>query len=109
MRAILYQAAASSLLALTGTFELLMVYVGFALVLFTTIAAAGIFRLRKRPGWKCLRAVSWGYPLVPVLFITSSGWMLISTLAFRPKASLLGLLTIACGGLFYRWRFHKAG
>ncbi|MGA2630016.1 MAG: amino acid permease [Terriglobia bacterium] len=109
VRAILYQAAASSLLALTGTFEMLMVYVGFALVLFTTIAAAGIFRLRKRPDWKRLPAVSWAYPLVPVLFITSSGWMLVSTLAFRPKASLLGLLTIACGGLFYRWRFHKAG
>jgi APA family basic amino acid/polyamine antiporter len=109
VRAILYQAVASSLLALTGTFEALMVYVGFALVLFTTIAAAGIFRLRKRPDWKRLPAVSWAYPLVPLLFITSSGWMLISTLAFRPKASLLGLLTIACGGLFYRWRFHKAG
>ncbi len=107
-RAILYQTIASSLLAMTGTFEILMTYVGFALVLSSSLATAGVLRLRKRSGWKPLRAVSWAYPLVPLVFIISSGWMLVYTLYLRPKASLLGLLTIACAGLVYRWRFARS-
>ena len=101
--AILYQAVASSLMIVTGTFEALMTYIGFALVLSAAMAAAGIFRLRRRPEWRPLAAVSWGYPLVPVLFVGASLWMLVYTLALKPKPSLLGLLTIASGGLLYHW------
>jgi APA family basic amino acid/polyamine antiporter len=107
VRAILYQAVASSVLVVTGSFQALMTYVGFALVLSAALATAGILRLRKRPLWKRLPAVSWAYPLVPLLFILSSGWMLVYSLALRPKASLLGLLTIAAGGLVYRWGFRR--
>ncbi len=107
VRAIIYQAVAASALVLTGTFETLMTYVGFALALFAMVATAGILRLRKRPGWKCQSAVSWCYPLVPLLFLLSSAWMLVYTLALRPKASLLGLLTIALGGVLYHWKFRQ--
>ena len=105
--AILYQAVASSLMIVTGTFEALMTYIGFALVLAAAMAAAGIFRLRRRSEWRPLAAVSWCYPLVPVLFIGSSLWMLVYTLALKPKPSLLGLLTIASGGLLYQWVFRR--
>jgi len=107
VRAILYQAVASSVLVVTGSFRALMTYVGFALVLSAALATAGILRLRKRPQWKRLPAVSWAYPLVPLLFVLSSGWMLVYSLALRPKASLLGLLTIAAGGLVYRWGLRR--
>ena len=106
VRAILYQLVASSILVLTGTFETLMTYVGFALVLFATLATAGIFRLRKRPEWKRLPAVNRYYPLVPLVFLVMSAWMLTYSLVLRPKASLLGLLTIALGGVLYHWRFR---
>ena len=105
--AILYQAVASSLMIVTGTFEALMTYIGFALVLAAAMAAAGIFRLRRRSEWRPLAAVSWCYPLVPGLFIGSSLWMLVYTLALKPKPSLLGLLTIASGGLLYQWVFRR--
>jgi APA family basic amino acid/polyamine antiporter len=108
VRAILYQCVASSLLALTGTFEILMTYVGFALVLFATLATAGVLRLRKRPHWKRLSAVSWCYPLVPLIFLLMSVWMLTYSLTLRPRASFFGLLIIALGGVLYYWRFRKA-
>ena len=108
VRAILYQAIASSVLVMSGTFESLITYVGFALVLSAALAAAGILRLRRRPEWKRLSAVSWAYPLVPLLFILTSAWMLAYTLYLRPKPSLLGLLTVACGGLAYHWNVRKA-
>jgi len=107
-QAILYQTVASAAMILTGTFERLIYYIGFALILFAALATTGIFRLRGRPGWKRLAAISWAYPLVPVVFVGASIWMLGYTLFLRPTESLLGLLTMASGALLYRWKFRKA-
>ncbi len=107
-RAILYQACMSSALVLTGTIGTLMAYVGFALVLFASLAAAGLIRLRKRPGWKQTAAVSWCYPAVPVVFLLATTWTLVFSLSLRPEESLYGLLTIALGGALYHWKFRKA-
>jgi len=106
VQAILWQSLATALMILTGTFESLLYYIGFALVLFAALAVAGMVRLRKRPGWKRLGAVNWGYPLVPTVFVGASVWMLGYTMALRPKESILGLLTMAGGALVYRWFFR---
>jgi APA family basic amino acid/polyamine antiporter len=106
VQAILWQSMATALMILTGTFESLLYYIGFALVLFAALAVAGMVRLRRRPAWKRLGAVSWGYPLVPTVFVGASAWMLGYTMALRPKESILGLLTMAGGALVYRWFFR---
>ncbi len=106
VQAILYQTAVTVAMVLTGTFEGLVYYIGFALILFAAMATAGLVRLRPRAGWKRLPAVSWAYPLLPVLFIATSSWMLCYTAVLRPRESLLGLLTVLCGGLLYRWKFR---
>jgi APA family basic amino acid/polyamine antiporter len=93
---------------LTGTFESLLYYIGFALVLFAALAVAGMVRLRSRPAWKRLGAVSWGYPVAPAVFIGASAWMLCYTMALRPRESFVGLLTMAAGMLAYVLFFHGA-
>jgi basic amino acid/polyamine antiporter, APA family len=103
VHAILYQSLATAAMVLTGTFEALIYYIGFALILFAALATAGMVRLRRRAGWKLLPAVSWGYPLLPAIFIAASVWMLLYTAALRPRESLLGLLTMLAGALAYRW------
>jgi APA family basic amino acid/polyamine antiporter len=108
-QAVLYQAVASAVMVLTGTFERLIYYIGFALIFFAALASAGIFRLRRRPNWKRLRAVSWCYPLIPATFVGASLWMLAYTLYFRPTESRLGLLTMLCGLLVYFRMFRKKG
>ena len=106
VQAILWQSAATAVMILTGTFESLLYYIGFALVMFAALAVAGLVRLRKRPAWKRLAAVNWGYPLAPAVFICASAWMLCYTMALRPKESFFGLLTIGAGALIYRWFFR---
>ncbi|MCL5005182.1 MAG: amino acid permease [Acidobacteria bacterium] len=106
--AILFQTVASAVMIVTGTFEALIYYIGVMLVLFAAVATAGIFHLRKRPGWRKLRPVDWWYPLVPGVFLLASAGMLISTIQLRPKESFLGLITVGCGAMFYRWRFRKS-
>ena len=108
VQAIGYQAVASGIMVLTGTFESLLYYIGFALIFFVALAGAGLVRLRRRPGWKRLGAVSWAYPLVPVVFVGASLWILLYTLFGRPTESLLGLLTLAAGALFYRLKIRRA-
>ena len=109
MYAIIYQTLAATLMILTGTFESLIYYIGFALIFFAALAVAGSIRLRRREGWKKLAAVNWGYPLAPALFIMASTWMLLYTAALRPKESALGLLTILLGEALYYWKFRQHG
>jgi len=106
-QAILWQSLAAALMILTGTFESLLYYIGFALILFAALAVAGLVRLRTRPAWKGLAAVSWGYPLAPAVFVCASVWMLGYTVALRPKESFFGLLTLGGGALVYRWFFRR--
>jgi APA family basic amino acid/polyamine antiporter len=107
MYAIIYQALAAVLMILTGTFESLVYYIGFALIFFSALAVAGMIRLRRRPEWKKLGAVNQGYPLAPGLFLAASVWMLFYTAAMRPKESSLGLLTIIMGAGLYLWKFRQ--
>jgi len=107
IQAIVYQTLATAVMILTGTFESLIYYIGFALIFFAALATAGLIRMRRRSGWKKLAAVSWGYPLAPALFMSASAWMLCYTAALRPKESALGLLTILLGAGLYFWKFRR--
>lgn len=106
--AILFQALASAAMILTGTFESLVYYIGFALMFFAALAVAGMIRLRHRQGWNRLAVVNRAYPLVPAVFILASAWMLAYTASLRPKESALGMLTIALGAALYFWKFRRA-
>jgi basic amino acid/polyamine antiporter, APA family len=106
VKAILYQSVMAAIMVLTGTFEALIYYIGFSLILFAALAVAGLLRLRKRPGFKKLRVMNWCYPLIPLLFVGVSLWMLVWTFVLRPRESALGLITILCGAIFYFWRMR---
>jgi APA family basic amino acid/polyamine antiporter len=103
VQAILYQWVATALMILTGTFESLIYYIGFALVLFAAMATAGMLRLRKRREWKRLPALSRRYLPAPGVFLLASAWMLCHTAVLRREESLWALLTMFVGWLVYRW------
>ncbi len=108
VKAILYQSIMAAIMVLTGTFESLVYYIGFSLILFPALAVAGLLRLRKRPAFRKLRVMNWGYPTIPLLFVGVSVWMLVWTFVLRPRESTLGLVTILCGAAFYHWRLRRS-
>jgi APA family basic amino acid/polyamine antiporter len=99
------QAICSSLLVISGTLDQLYTYVAFAIVLFSAITGAAVFVLRKkRPGLK-RPYKTWGYPVVPALFVLSCLWLMINTLVERPRESLAGLGIVLLGvPAYWYWK-----
>lgn len=102
MRAIVLQSSIALFLVATSTFEVVLTYVGFLLALFALMTVLGVFVLRAKRSDAKRPFKTWGYPVTPLVFILLNGWMLCYLVIERPFPSLGGLITVACGLLFYR-------
>ena len=102
--AVLLQGALAIVLAVSATFDQLLVYIGFTLNLFTalTVLAAFVLRRRAPEATRPYRARAW--PVSPLLFLALSIWIAIYSIAMRPLESLAGLATLAVGLGGYRMR-----
>ena len=102
--AMLLQSAWSCVLVLTGTFETLVTYTGFAVVAFAGATVVGLFVIRRRAGADAAGIYrTWGYPVFPAAFVILSAWMLVATIRFQPGASVAGLVLIAGGIPVHAW------
>jgi len=107
---ILIQAVWCALLTLSGTFEQLITFTIFAAILFWIAAAASVFALRKKYPDLPRPYKTWGYPVVPIVFIVASAGILLNTLVERPVESLAGLGLTAIGiPVYYFWRRRGGG
>ncbi len=101
--AIAAQAAWSSVLVLCGSLSQLVSYTGFAVVLFSGIAVAAVFVLRRRHPLENRPFRSWGYPVAPAVFVCASALMVGNEIWRNPQPSIAGLAIIALGIPFYLW------
>jgi len=90
------QSGWSALLVLTGTFEQIVTYTGFAIVVFSGAAVCALFVLRRRLGAPSTYRVP-GYPWVPLVFVVCCAGIAISSIRFAPGPSLVGLALILAG------------
>ncbi len=93
-KAILVQALVAILLVLSGTFDQILTYMGFALGIFPILAVFGVFRLRKS-GRSVLKLP--GYPWVQLFYMLMSVSILVLAFFERPKESSIALLTVLTG------------
>jgi len=99
--AIVAQSVWSGILVLAGTFEQLLLYTGFALVMFTGAAVLALFVLRRRDPDVSRPFRAWGYPVGPALFVIASVAMVVNFVWREPVASAVGLLVIGAGVPLY--------
>jgi basic amino acid/polyamine antiporter, APA family len=111
--AIVAQSVWTTLLILTGSGQALATYTGFSILLFNGVAVAALFVLRAREPHAVRPFSTWGYPVIPGLFIavcalivanalwTDLGQPLLGGTALGPSAA--GLLIIALGLPLYGW------
>jgi APA family basic amino acid/polyamine antiporter len=101
---ILWQAAWVSVLILSSAFEPLIVYSGFVLVLFSSMAVAAVVVLRARFPERPRPFRVPFYPWTPLIFIVFSLWILTYTLQARPVESASGVATVLAGlPLYFYW------
>lgn len=105
---ILAVAGWGSVLVLSGRYEQLYTLVIFAIWILYAMNIAGVMVLRrKRPDMPRPYRVP-GYPIVPVLFVTTAIALLFSTLIESPRESLMGVVLILVGVPFYfHWKRRR--
>jgi APA family basic amino acid/polyamine antiporter len=92
------QAALSiALLLAAASFKELLELAIFSEWLFYMIAASTIFVFRHREPNAVRPYKTWGYPVVPALFILSAAILLYYTFAENVRNSLMGSLVILAG------------
>ncbi len=99
--AVVVQSAISLFLIITMTFESILLCVSFVLTLFTFSTVLGVFMHRIKFKDADRPYKTWGYPLIPVLFLGSSAWALWFLITTRPKESVLGFLILLVGSVLY--------
>lgn len=99
VRAIWLQAGISLFMIWTGTFEQVLVYCGFILLLFGALAVLGTFFLDRRK--EKLEYRNPTYPWLPAIFIIISILILVFLIYERPFESLLGLSNLLLGLVTY--------
>jgi APA family basic amino acid/polyamine antiporter len=91
---ILLQCLIACILALSGSFEQVLTYMGFALGIFPVLTVAGVFRLRvSNPG--ALRIA--GFPITQIIYIAAGIMILALSFLERPAESSIALATVAVG------------
>jgi len=93
------------LLTLSGSYNDLLDYVIFAVLLFYILTIAGIFRLRRtRPeAERPYRAL--GYPVLPAAYMAAAGLIEILLLFYKPNYTWPGLIIVLLGvPVYFVWR-----
>jgi basic amino acid/polyamine antiporter, APA family len=102
VRAVVLVAVWAATLATTGSYDRLTDWAIFALWLFHGLNAGAVIVLRrKRPDLQRPYKV-WGYPVVPLVFVLVTTWLLLNTLLTAPLQTAAGLGLMLLGLIFYR-------
>lgn len=98
--AVWFQGTLTILFIVTSTFDQVLVYSAFSLLVNTMMTVMGIFLARKRnsgqPEYKMKL-----YPVAPIVFLIINAGVLVFTIQDRPMESLIGLLIVLTGVPFY--------
>jgi len=91
---ILLQCLIAVILTLSGTFEQVLTYMGFALGIFPIMTVIGVWKLRRNNP-EALRLK--GFPVTQIIYVLTGFLILILSFLERPLESSIALLTVAIG------------
>jgi APA family basic amino acid/polyamine antiporter len=104
--AIALQAALASLLVALGTFDEIVAYFIFVVVVFIALTVAALFVLRRKNEMPSAYTAP-GYPLTPLFFLILIALLLVLLGGNNPKQSFLGVGVVALGLPVYYLLFRR--
>jgi len=99
--AVIVQLLIVNLLLLTHSFELVVVYIQFALLICSLLTVIGVVVLRRARPEIARPYRVWLYPAPPIIFAAITIWMMIFLLHSKTTESVAGLGTAIAGFLLY--------
>ncbi|HEV2423587.1 MAG TPA: amino acid permease [Terriglobia bacterium] len=107
--AIMAQAVVAGIFALTGAYEALYTKAIYSEWIFYALCTAAILILRRRRPDLARPYRTWGYPLVPLIFVTVAVLILGDTLVQRP-ADALWCIGLTASGIpaYFLWKAWRA-
>jgi APA family basic amino acid/polyamine antiporter len=94
---ILLQGGIAASMVSIGSFEQLLLYLGFALGIFPWLAVAGLFVARRRRIGESTAVKVPGYPVVPLFFLATTAALMVVAFINRPFESSAAVLTVLAG------------
>lgn len=99
------QAVWAAVLCLSGTFQALYEYMVFALLLFFAATGWAVIVLRRRLPDRERPYRTWGYPVVPFVFVIMCLAVFTGIVLSRPLMSLGGAMLLGAGlPAYFRWK-----
>ena len=106
--ALIIQGIWSILLCLSGTYNNLLDYVIFAVLLFFTLTILAIFILRKKRPDIERPYKAFGYPIIPAIYILTTITIMVILLIYKPDYTFPGLLIVLLGiPVFFLWKKYN--
>jgi len=111
VRSLIVLAVWASVLTLSGSYDTLTDYAVFALTMFYALTTGAVFIFRRRFPDAERPYRTWGYPVVPLLYMLVSTGLILTTIWNTPKQSGIGLALIVLGlPVYLYWeRVNKKG
>ncbi|MBN1827387.1 MAG: amino acid permease [Candidatus Eisenbacteria bacterium] len=104
-RSVVLQGCLAAIMVMVGSFEQLLVYLGFALGVFPWLAVAGIFVARRRGIGEGTAVRTPGHPVTTLFYLTASLALLFAAWINRPVESTAAMISVAAGfPLYLLWR-----
>ena len=94
---LLWQGIWASVLVLSGTFDQLTDMIIFAVFIFYGATALGVFILRRKMPDAHRPYKTWGYPVVPAVFVIFCICLFFNTIIARPREAAIGSTLILSG------------
>jgi APA family basic amino acid/polyamine antiporter len=107
--AVLLSGVTTAALTLSGSFDVLTDVYVFVLWVFYGLTCTAVIALRWRHPTVPRPFRVWGYPVVPVLFLIATAFLLVNTLMATPWRALAGLILIVLGLPVYAHYAPRAG
>lgn len=104
---LIVQGVWAAVLTLSGSFDQLTDMAIFAFWLFYGLVAASVFVFRWREPDAERPYKTWGYPIVPALFVLTTIYLIVTTIYNYPVRSIIGLVIIAAGLPVYFYFSNK--
>lgn len=98
----------AAILCLSGQYGGLLDYVMFAVMLFYILTVAGVIILRIKAPQQARPYKTWGYPVMPILYIISALLFCINLLYTKPIYGIGSLFIVLLGiPVYFFWRKKK--